>query len=158
MKKVMLFVLVTALVASSISLAVVTDIVVSADTDIRTAAPDYAKANRTEHFIVNASTTNAAKAYLKFELPADFQSATDAELTLTRAVTGAWSFEYWLYALKDNAVGNDWPELSPGANAGNPYTTGMTWNNAPGNNPADAGFTSDVTPLLASSCCGKPEI
>lgn len=130
---------------------------VYADTDIRQAAPDYAKSNRAEMLAKN-NTNDSIKAYMKFKLPDDVEAILDANFTVTRVVLGPWAFEYNLYGMNDDANGNDWPELSPGQIPGQPYTDGLTWNNAPVNDKGSPyGFDSnDTTGLLGSFQVKKP--
>ncbi len=107
-----------------------------ADTDIRYIAPDYAKANRAGIW-VSSVTNNAIKGYARFELPTDIGTVLSATITYHRTVNaGAWNSTYDVYGLNNNVLGNDWPELSPGAIPGKDYTFGLTWNNAPGNDTA----------------------
>ena len=126
-----------------------------ADTDVRLAAPTYAKGNRLWHSLKNVN--DFAKLYVKFELPADFGTATDASFRITpnAIVNPAWYLPYNVHGLNDGAVGNDWQDLSPGEIPGQPYTAGLTWQNAPANNTASGdGFTSDATGVLGSFVSG----
>ena len=123
-----------------------------ADTDIRQGAPDYAKGNRTYHYICNTSG-NSGKAYIKFELPADFGTATSVTLNLHCGAVHPSSYggEMNVHGLLDGAVGNDWRDLSPGSIPGQPYSDGLTWNNAPANDTSSGyQFTSDATGVLGT--------
>ncbi len=125
-------------------------ITAAADTDIRQAVPDYCKSNR-DIWLAKNNTNDGIKSYFKFKLPADVESVLQAQFETTRKLAGAWNYEYNIHGLNDDVVGNDWPELSPGNIPGEPYTSGLTWNNAPGNDPNTTfGFNSDATDILAT--------
>lgn len=122
----------------------------AADTDIRQAAPDYCKSNR-DIWLAKNNTNDGIKTYIKFQLPDDVDTVLSAEFQTTRKIAGAWNFVYNIHGMNDNAVGNDWPEISPGNIPGLPYTSGLTWNNAPVNDANSTyGFTSDATGVLAA--------
>ncbi len=91
------------------------------------------------------------KTYIKFTLPADFSSATDAAVKLFYLSGNHNAVELNIYGLKDNASGQDWAEGS-GSHQGDPPSDGLTWNNAPGNDTAsENGFNSDATGVLATA-------
>ena len=130
------------------SWAATANLLSSGDTDIRNAAADYAKGNRDGMWVYRNWSESIAKAYIKFTLPADFGIASAATFKITSmdVYNPLWNFQYDVYGLKDSASGNDWQALSPGTYTG-PPSGGLTWNNAPGNDPNSNGFTSDMVSL-----------
>lgn len=121
-----------------------------ADTDVRMAAEDYAHSTRTGMWVSSVST-NAMKGYMRFELPTDIDYVTSATLTLTRQVAGAWSPTYDIYGLDDDLIENDWLEINSARNPGEPYTRGLTWNNAPANDKTTANsFLAADSSMLSS--------
>jgi len=113
-----------------------TDLVTIADADIRQSAPDYALGNRTEHTVSHPWNDNAAKLYLKFQLPRDFGTATHAALKITSAnvYNPLWFFSYYVYGLEDDggAGQEEWQERIGGAGPPH-YWPLLTWNSAPAN-------------------------
>lgn len=65
------------------------------------------------------------KSYLRFQLPAMPGTIVDAKLKLVRDAVAPWQYSVDLYGLKDAVSGQSWSE------------SGITWNNAPGNNPTN---------------------
>lgn len=125
----------------------------AADTDVRQTAPDYAKSDRATLSANGSQSGDFMKIYIKFELPEDFGTAVNAEFRITpnSLVNPLWTLNYGLFGLEDSAAGNDWPQLSPGTIVGAPYTSGLTWNNAPANDTSNGtAFTTDATGQLAS--------
>ncbi|MFI4910937.1 MAG: hypothetical protein ACIAQZ_04650 [Sedimentisphaeraceae bacterium JB056] len=127
------------------------EIVAVADTDIRQDSPTYAKGDRTVAVVQNSSGKNK-KMYIKFQLPVDFGTALAVDFKIVPEINynTLWNWEYNLFGLEDGAEGNDWPESSPGEIPGQSYMSGVTWENAPGNDPATGAMTSDVTEKLNS--------
>jgi hypothetical protein len=109
-----------------------------ADTDVRNyTSADYAKGNRTWHYLCNhpSATGISGKVYIRFEMPHDIGNVTSATLKLvTGAVcTGSTSVQINVSGLNDGIAYEDtWKDLSPGTYYSVP-TGGLTWNNAPGN-------------------------
>ena len=62
------------------------------------------------------------KCYLRFQLPPGQGSIVDAKLVLVRDTIAPWQYSVDLYGLKDQVSGQSWSE------------SGLTWDNAPGNN------------------------
>jgi hypothetical protein len=126
-----------------------------ADSDVRwttdPADSNYAKGDRPTLFInYVTSTNNEAKAYIRYQLPIDFGTASSATFSIVRVVMDSWDETYNVYGLKDSAAGNDWQDLSPGMYYG-ACEGGLTWNNAPANNKTSGnGFTSDATAVLGT--------
>lgn len=124
-----------------------------ADSDIRQSDPDYAKGDRTDHYVSNPSTVGTAgKLYIKFQMPdQSWGYVASATFKITRtAQVAMWNYNYNLYGLKNSAAANNWQDLSPGIYTGAP-SGGLTWNNAPANNTSSASlFTSDATGILGS--------
>ena len=101
-----------------------------ADADIRSSSLATNGYNRTTLSIVNNGSDTVAftnaKAYVRFKLPSNFDSAITASFTLTRSVLGAWAPIYHVSVLNDGVSNEtDWVEQNG--------PDGMTWNNAPGN-------------------------
>jgi hypothetical protein len=134
MRKVLLLILAASVCTVS---AVTVDIGAAADTDIRQIAPDYGLSNRSGMW-TSSVTGNSIKGYMRFELPTDIDYIVSASLTLTRHAAGAWNFTYDIYGLDDDVAENDWQEINSARNPGDPYTLGLTWNNAPGNDTSSA--------------------
>jgi hypothetical protein len=112
-----------------------------ADTDIRQNSADYAKGDRTWHYLCNSSTASG-KVYMRFELPEDIATITSANLVLTAGAVLSTSYDSAVnvHGLNDNVAGQDWVEVHS-----------LTWNNAPGNDTASGfGFSSDATGILAT--------
>lgn len=123
------------------------DIFATADSDIRSNAPDYAKGNREEHAIYYQWDFDNSHLYVRFDLPEDFRVASDAVFKITSADSIS-NWEYQVYGLNDDVAGNDWQDLSPGDYYGSP-SGGLTWNNAPGNDTTENNsLISSETTLL----------
>jgi len=142
------------LAAGAPAIATVTNLSSQADVDIRSLGTEADIGyNRTVLLVgnrdVDPNAAEDAKAYIRFQLPADFGTATSATLTLTRAVVGAYGWTYSVYGLNDGPVaGSSWTSLTwPEVNGGN-STTATTWNNAPGN------VTNSATDFTSSSLIG----
>lgn len=147
-----LLVLVGLLVTSSWGALVSLETV--ADADTRQSSPDYSKGDRADHYVRNLDN-GSAKLYVKFELPADFATATSASFKLIRSVRNtSYTLHYNVHGLNDNAAGNDWRDLSPGVDYMGAPSGGLTWNNAPANDTASNNeFTSDATGVLGTFFC-----
>ncbi len=130
--------------------AVTVDLVVSADADIRETAPDQSYGIRTDLYSAT-SAGNSMKSYMRFELPADFGTATSATLTLvrTRVASATVNLYYNLYGLNDGAAGQDWAQTTSYVTAPATVQAGLTWNNAPANSTTNT-FTTDATSLVTS--------
>ncbi len=135
-------------IIAAVSPAVTVNLVASADADIRETAPDLAYGIRTDLY-ASTSAGNSMKTYLRFELPADFGTATSATLTLvrTRVASATVNLYYNLYGLNDGAAGQDWAETTSYVTAPATVQAGLTWNNAPANSTTNT-FTSDATSLV----------
>ena len=133
MRKLLILLIITAL--AGISSAASVQLGAVADTDIRQVAPDYGLSNRSGMWVSSVSD-NGIKGYMRFELPTDIDYVTSATLTLSRDIAGAWNSTYDIYGLDDDVTANDWEEINSARNPGDPYTMGLTWNNAPGNDTA----------------------
>jgi len=148
-KRVLLCLFTVFLMAAS-GLAVTVNLVVSADADIREAVPDLAYGIRTDLYASTAAA-NSMKTYLRFELPADFGTATSATLSIvrTRVASATVNLYYNLYGLNDGAAGQDWGETTAYITAPADVQTGLTWNNAPANSTTNT-FNSNATSLVTS--------
>ena len=73
------------------------------------------------------SVTRAYKAYVRFQLPADFGTATNATFTMTRALVGAWGWNYEVSGMNDGITNETTYSIANGTGVG------TTWNNAPAN-------------------------
>lgn len=82
---------------------------------------------------VGATVTNVA-----FDVALTYNTLINNEAS----IANIWDIE--IYGLLDGASGNTWSE------------TGITWNNAPGNNTGSNGFTSDFQLLGTMSIQGVP--
>jgi len=88
--------------------------------------------------IKNSGSTNSAKAYMRFELPVDFDTATSVTFKITRGWLGnSWNANYNLHGL-NNGTSETWGEST------------ISWNNAPANDGSDYGFGSDATGVLGT--------
>jgi len=134
--------------------AATVSLVTVADADVRHIVPDYSLGNRTEHTVKYPWTANdGTKLYMKFELPADFMTATAATFKITSAnvYNPLWFFEYYVHGLADDGGGGqeEWQERNTGTGStwSWPY---ITWNNAPGNDVnSENGFLGNA-PLLGT--------
>ena len=119
--------------------AVTVDIEPVADSDIRKSAPDTAVGDRTMH-LVNANSNSVAKAYIRFALPRDIDTITNAAFTVVLADTPHWNASVDVYGLDDDIAGQRWTEYHS-----------LTWNNAPGNDTSsDSGFIAGDTTNIGS--------
>jgi hypothetical protein len=113
-----------------------------ANGDIRGGAPD-ASFSRTSLAVINddGTTAGAAKAYLRFQLPADFGTATSVTFDISRSDSvSVYDLPYFVYGLNDGTAGETtWTQNDTYSPSG----TDLTWNNAPGNNPTTtSGFVN----------------
>ena len=132
--------------------AITTNLGVQADVDIRSLGSEANIGyNRTVLKVENQNSdptlAEDGKAYIRFQLPPDFGTATSASFTMTRAIIGAYAWTYTVFGLNEGPIpGSIWNELTwPEVNGGN-STNATTWNDAPGNvtNSATA-FSNAVT-------------
>lgn len=151
------------LVGPAVVQAAVTNLTAQADVDIRsTAASADIGYDRNVLIVCNKNVDPTvgqdAKAYIRFQLPADFGAATSATFTFTRAILGSLGWTYNVYGLNQGPIpGSSWDELTwPELNTGTP-TTATTWNNAPGNdvtsgtNVTSASFLGTFTTVNAAN-------
>ncbi|MDC0935777.1 hypothetical protein OAS39_05790, partial [Pirellulales bacterium] len=137
------------------SLAVTVDLGADADVDIRSADQADNGYDRNVNLVRNMNPNPAVgrdyKAYLRFQLPVDFDSANSATLTMTRAVAGIDGSTQKVFGLNDG-TGDYWLEAD-GAGIGtvgsDPNVVGATWNNAPGN------VTTSASGFMNSSEIGE---
>lgn len=119
--------------------AVVVNLIAHADVDLRSADLAPHGFDRTVMVIGNGggdpATQRNFKGMVRFELPADFATATSATFELTRAVARNFNAGMNVSGLNDGPADN-WLEVN-GSNIGpvgsDPNLVGTTWNNAPGN-------------------------
>jgi len=121
--------------------AVVVDLSAHGDIDIRSKDLADNGYNRDVNLVGNTNPDPAAarnyKAYIRFELPADFGTANSATFEMTRAVAGTYGSLHDVAGLNDGANDN-WLEAN--ATGG-----GTNWNNAPGNvTTSPSAFTDPV--------------
>ncbi len=83
------------------------------------------------------SVNRAYKAYVRFQLPADFGTATSATFTMTRAVVGAWGWNYEVNGMDDGIADESTYSTANGTGVG------TTWNNAPANDTSSPYLFSD---------------
>ena len=125
-----------ALAAAPLPAATVT-LIPDADADIRSSVPDDGF-NRTA--MVVGGNANRHKAYVRFELPGDFQTATSATFTVVRALARASGYNTQVWGLDDGVTNEaDWVEANGGG--------GMSWNNAPGNDATSFSAFNNATVL-----------
>ncbi len=131
--KILVIGLVLGLVSTSWATVVTLDAV--ADSHVASNSADYNYGTETGLSVYNKSTNTGCKAYMRFELPADFGTATSATMRIVVSYQGKpWNSSYNVYGLNDTASGQDWGE------------TTITWNNAPANDTSSSSdFTSDAT-------------
>ena len=127
--------------ASASAQAAVVNLSAHADIDIRSKDLADNGYDRNVNLVGNTNPDPAAgrnyKAYIRFELPADFGTATSATFTMTRAIAGTYGSLHDVYGLNDGASDN-WVELDGTG-------VGTTWNNAPGNvTTSPSGFTDSM--------------
>lgn len=102
-----------------------TSVTVNADATIKYASPNT-KYGSDPHLVTESTVYGEydpkQKSYLRFQLPTVPGTIIDAELKLVRSSLAPWNYNVDLYGLKDHVAGQNWNE------------SGITWNNAPGNN------------------------
>jgi len=121
--------------------AAVVNLSAHGDIDIRSKDLANNGYDRNVNVVGNTNPDPAAgrnyKAYIRFELPADFGTANSATFQMTRAVAGTFGSPHDVYGLNDGANDN-WDELDGTG-------VGTTWNNAPGNvTTSPSGFTDSL--------------
>lgn len=137
-----------AVLVGGIAFADVVDITVGNDADIRGTAADWADGFRADHRV--SANANSGKTYLRFVLPGDVDTINSATLTLILSDTPYWNASIDVYGLNDTVSGQNWGEVTGQTNTGG-SESGLTWNNAPGNDTSSvSGFLSGDTTSIGS--------
>jgi hypothetical protein len=125
-----------------------------ANGDIRGGAPD-ASFSRTSLAVINddGTTAGAAKAYLRFQLPADFGTATAVTFDISRSDSvSVYDLPYFVYGLNDGTAGETtWTQNDTYS----PTGTDLTWNNAPGNDPTTTSGFVNATQVGSFTALGS---
>lgn len=142
MRKHALLLMVVLMAGAAFATPVTVTLDVTADSDVRQNSADYAKGDRTWHYLCNTGTASG-KVYMRFALPEDFGTAVSATLNVwTGAVlSSSYGSTVNVHGVLDNVSGQQWQDV--------PHT--LTWNNAPANDTSSSlGFTSDATGILGT--------